>query len=123
MNGLWLCQSCAKLVDNDESRYTKELLLRWKQDAEQEALREIESSERIRRASHESLQIATHIGTVEEVILTHCERHGRPIAPVWLSTNQARMSSESLVERFTNKANLQLFFDPNWRDGIWFVAD
>lgn len=43
-NGVWLCQSCAKLVDNDESRYTKELLLRWKQDAEQEALREIESA-------------------------------------------------------------------------------
>jgi hypothetical protein len=43
-NGVWLCQSCAKLVDNDESRYTGELLLRWKRDAEQEALREIESS-------------------------------------------------------------------------------
>ena len=39
-NGIWLCQSCAKLVDNDEARYTKELLLRWKQAAEQEALRE-----------------------------------------------------------------------------------
>ncbi len=42
-NGIWLCQSCAKLVDNDETRYTKELLTRWKCDAEQEALREIES--------------------------------------------------------------------------------
>ncbi|QDV36963.1 HNH endonuclease [Tautonia plasticadhaerens] len=43
-NGIWLCQSCAKLVDNDEGRYTKSLLLRWRRDAEQEALQEIEST-------------------------------------------------------------------------------
>jgi hypothetical protein len=43
-NGIWLCQSCAKLVDNDEARYTKLELIQWKQNAEQEALREIESS-------------------------------------------------------------------------------
>jgi hypothetical protein len=34
-------------VDNDETRYTKGLLLQWKQDAEQEALREIESARSI----------------------------------------------------------------------------
>lgn len=122
-NGVWLCQSCAKLLDNDELRYTKELLLRWKQDAEQEALREIESSTRGGRASHESLPITTHIGTVEEIVTAHCQRHGRPTTPIWLSTNPARMSSDWLVERLTNKADLQLFFDPNWCGGIWFVAD
>lgn len=42
-NGIWLCQSCAKLVDNDEVRYTTDLLAQWKLNAEQEALREIES--------------------------------------------------------------------------------
>ncbi len=41
--GIWLCQSCAKLVDNDQARYTKGVLARWKQDAEEEALREVES--------------------------------------------------------------------------------
>jgi hypothetical protein len=43
-NGIWLCQSCAKLVDNDEARYARGLLVQWKQDAEQDALREIESA-------------------------------------------------------------------------------
>ncbi len=42
-NGIWLCQSCAKLVDNDEIRYTKEVIFQWKQGAEQETLREVES--------------------------------------------------------------------------------
>jgi hypothetical protein len=36
-NGIWLCQTCAKLIDNDEARYTVSLLQRWKVDAEAEA--------------------------------------------------------------------------------------
>lgn len=37
-NGVWLCQNCAKLVDNDELRYSAETLSLWKQDAECHAL-------------------------------------------------------------------------------------
>lgn len=33
-NGIWLCQNCAKLVDNDPTRFTIELLQRWKSSAE-----------------------------------------------------------------------------------------
>ena len=36
-NGIWLCQNCAKLVDNDPLKYSAELLRQWKIDAEQEA--------------------------------------------------------------------------------------
>jgi hypothetical protein len=50
-NAIWLCQSCAKLVDNDEARYTKSLLLQWRQDAEQKTLWEIESASGITRVS------------------------------------------------------------------------
>jgi hypothetical protein len=37
-NGIWLCQTCAKLVDNDSSRFTVELLRAWKEAAEARAL-------------------------------------------------------------------------------------
>lgn len=36
-NGIWLCQSCAKLVDSDTNLYTAELLYSWKVDAEAKA--------------------------------------------------------------------------------------
>jgi hypothetical protein len=36
-NGIWLCQNCAKLVDNDPARFTVELLRQWKSSAESEA--------------------------------------------------------------------------------------
>lgn len=41
-NGIWLCQNCAKLIDNDSSRYTRAILLGWKQTAEAAALRDVE---------------------------------------------------------------------------------
>jgi len=33
-NGIWLCQNCAKLIDNDATHYTVELLSRWKSISE-----------------------------------------------------------------------------------------
>ncbi len=41
-NGIWLCQNCAKLIDNDIVRYSKELLNKWKSRAEAHALSEVE---------------------------------------------------------------------------------
>jgi len=36
-NGIWLCQNCAKLVDNDPTQFTEELLRAWKVVAEYHA--------------------------------------------------------------------------------------
>src|SRR5579864_232851 len=42
-NGLWLCQNCAKLVDNDALHYPVDLLHRWKALSEEAARLDIES--------------------------------------------------------------------------------
>ncbi|MBI2469981.1 MAG: hypothetical protein HYV59_01885 [Planctomycetes bacterium] len=42
-NGIWLCQTCAKLVDNDPIRYSAVTLEAWKREAEKEAIKELES--------------------------------------------------------------------------------
>jgi len=36
-NGIWLCQTCAKLIDSDTPRYTTAILNKWKADAERDA--------------------------------------------------------------------------------------
>lgn len=46
-NGIWLCQNCAKLVDNDPGRYCVEVLRMWKSEAEHAALQEIEGNVRL----------------------------------------------------------------------------
>lgn len=41
-NGIWLCQTCAKLIDNDQSRYSVAKLEEWKSDAETAAAHALE---------------------------------------------------------------------------------
>jgi hypothetical protein len=36
-NGIWLCQNCAKLIDNDVVRFSAEMLKAWKTTAEADA--------------------------------------------------------------------------------------
>lgn len=43
-NAIWLCQNCAKLVDNDGDRYTVAILRHWKKIAEELTLKELETS-------------------------------------------------------------------------------
>src|ERR1700680_2722617 len=40
-NAIWLCQSCAKLIDNDPQRFTSGVLLAWKALAEAVAQAEV----------------------------------------------------------------------------------
>jgi hypothetical protein len=44
-NGIWLCQTCAKLVDSDLLRYSPEELRQWKVFAENRAFRALEGHE------------------------------------------------------------------------------
>jgi hypothetical protein len=41
-NGIWLCQTCGKLVDNDPTRYPSTLLNEWKATAENRAAKALE---------------------------------------------------------------------------------
>jgi hypothetical protein len=40
-NGIWLCQTCAKLIDSDQQAYPAERLMTWKKGAEEYARRRI----------------------------------------------------------------------------------
>ena len=40
-NGIWLCQNCAKLIDNDPARYPADVIAAWKLIAEHHALHHV----------------------------------------------------------------------------------
>jgi hypothetical protein len=42
-NGIWLCQTCAKLIDSDMTRYTVAVIREWKELAETSAQRDLEN--------------------------------------------------------------------------------
>ncbi|WP_371371006.1 hypothetical protein [Sporomusa aerivorans] len=43
-NGIWLCQNCAKLIDNDPVFYSTSILFEWKHLSEKAALLEIQNN-------------------------------------------------------------------------------
>ena len=55
-NGVWLCQSCGKLVDNDPSCYTAQVLRQWKRQAEDAARSALEQG-----SSPETLEERTEL--------------------------------------------------------------
>ena len=71
-NGIWLCQNCSKLVDNDPARYPVEILQDWKQFAENAALSEIEGNEKLEKQGNES-QIDLEISYLK--VRMESERH------------------------------------------------
>lgn len=48
-NGIWLCQTCAKLIDSDEKKYTPALLKKWKTEHENSVSEELVSSGSIKK--------------------------------------------------------------------------
>jgi hypothetical protein len=41
-NGIWMCSKCAKMIDDDEIRYSVALLHSWRKDAEEHARSKVE---------------------------------------------------------------------------------
>ena len=70
-NGIWLCQNCAKLIDNDSARYSVQVLNDWKTGAEASALAEIEG----RPASDRSVDDFAELGLSYRKLRISSERH------------------------------------------------
>ncbi len=51
-NGIWLCQTCAKLIDNDPMHYPIDLLNRWRSLSEEAARLDIENPANGGRVKH-----------------------------------------------------------------------
>jgi hypothetical protein len=49
LNAIWLCQSCAKLVDSDTQKYTVHILTKWKVTAEEYAESLLNKKETLQR--------------------------------------------------------------------------
>lgn len=56
-NGIWLCQTCAKLVDNDTSQFPANVLRAWKTIAEHDARSTIGKARPIQRSRKGTLSL------------------------------------------------------------------
>jgi len=93
-NGIWLCQKCAKLVDNDSARYTVEKLQNWKKTSEEIAIREVEG---FPSASNNSQRLwCMNIFGPTCTGESFQEPHLRPISDEKLAENRVRISKKSI---------------------------
>ncbi|EGO8087649.1 HNH endonuclease [Enterococcus faecalis] len=60
-NGIWLCQSCSKLIDSDSVHFTTTLLKTWKKTAEELAFAELSSSTPINAYDEDKKLIAFYL--------------------------------------------------------------
>ena len=56
-NGIWLCQTCAKLIDSDVSRFSADKLRKWRDDAVQRAFRDIVTAASLPRDEPRTFQL------------------------------------------------------------------
>ncbi len=83
-NGLWLCQTHAKIIDDDESRFTPALLRAWRNAAEQRAGEElgrpnIQQGESRSLVSH-SVVLPSDVASLSRAIDNFLTDIGGPIA-------------------------------------------
>ena len=64
-NGIWLCQSCSKLIDSDVNRYTIAKLKKWKEISEQMAVLDLE--EATAEEQHEDKELIKFFQTVDKL--------------------------------------------------------
>ncbi len=107
-NGIWLCQSCSKLIDSDETRYTVDLLHTWKSKAEAIALNELEE----KKASGESNIIVRYSADDKDFALWLSLQLISQGYPVWcdhLNSEPGEYTQALVEDLIENKATKYLF--------------
>lgn len=123
-NGIWLCQSCSKLIDDDELRYSKSTLLSWKKSAEESAIRELESARAPQSVEHdrEIIEFFAHCFD-RPAFKDHINQEGRmedfdkaiEDTIIALSTGVLRTRDGSIIKQFKGKSAIQ---NPIWHEKL-----
>ena len=111
-NGIWLCQSCSKLIDSDISRYTVDKLNRWKSNAEEATYLELEE------ASHE-LSSKQDI----ELIQFYVQCLDRPAFEstiIAFNTGILRTRDGDILKQAEGKSVIQ---NSDWRDKLFAIVE
>lgn len=84
-NAIWLCQNCAKLVDNDPVRFDVSELRKWKREAEARALESIGRVAPVQDVSEAARKVramSPWLGTLITLVHMNTGREARLLGPV-----------------------------------------
>lgn len=128
-NGIWLCQSCSKLIDTDVVRYTKETLLSWKQIAEQLSIIEIETTSPVQTLEHDKELIQFFVQCFDRPAFQddifqegRMEDFDKAIEDtiIALNTGVLRTRDGTLLKQAQGKSAIH---NPIWREKFELISD
>ncbi len=129
-NGIWLCQICAKLIDNDPDRYDDVFLHEWKELSERAALLEIEQPEQSRRMGASDVDLVKFYAQCFDrpAFQDHFNREGsmeafdRAITDTITAINTGCLRSRdgAILGRARGKTFLR---NPVWRERMDVIVD
>ena len=128
-NGIWLCQSCSKLIDSDTARYPKELLQSWKQLAEQTAILEVETISTTNSFEQDKELIKFYIQCFDRpAFQDDIHQEGRmedfdkaiEDTLIALNTGVLRTRNGAILKQTDGKSSIQ---NSLWREKLYTIAD
>jgi hypothetical protein len=118
-NGVWLCQTCAKLVDNDAARFTVETVRGWKDEAERRAFVSIGKTATSHPAPSLRIELPTPVNRVGHRSGGHFTSgwrvkvrliaEGQPLNIVELGVNEGEVGPWAVNEVFWDNGRGVLF--------------
>lgn len=128
-NGIWLCQSCSKLIDSDDLRYTVDLLHKWKSLSEEIAILDLETASPAQFVEQDKELIRFYIQCFDRSAFSDeirmefsMEDFDRAIEDtiIALNTGVLRTRDGSIIKQSEGKAFVQ---NPDWREKLYNVVD
>jgi hypothetical protein len=98
-NAIWLCQNCAKLVDNDAARFEARVLRDWKRQAEMSAFERIgKPTGSIEASELAEFQIVGRFGLVQTVYVSPAGLDDRYFVAQVLHAISSKVNRASILE-------------------------
>ena len=128
-NGIWLCQSCSKLIDSDDLRYTVNLLHKWKRLSEEAAVLELETLSPAQNTEQDKALIKFYVQCFDRPAFRddirqegHMEDFDKAIEDtiIALNTGVFRTRDGDIIKQAEGKAFVQ---NPEWREKLYNVVD
>lgn len=128
-NGIWLCQSCSKLIDTDTIRYSKQVLLSWKRIAEELAILELETASPVQAVEQDKEIIKFYVQCFDRrAFQDHICQEGRmedfdkaiEDTIIALNTGVLRTRDGQVLKQSKGKSAVQ---NPVWREKLDTMTD
>jgi hypothetical protein len=99
-NAIWLCQTCAKLIDSDIGRYTIQVLRSWKERAEADALAALGKSDiRVSRSGSAGVERARLLDERVARVVQDFKVRGEPKTMIESFSDLTRPEKADVYER------------------------